>query len=110
VLALIAPLAAYLVQFAISRHREYLADASGVELTRNPLGLAHALEKIAADPRPLRVANRATAHLYIANPLKRKKTKDSAGLFDTHPPIQKRIAILRAMAHDAGEPSEAQQA
>jgi heat shock protein HtpX len=110
VLALIAPLAAYIVQFSISRHREYLADASGVELTRNPLGLAHALEKIANDPRPLRVANRATAHLYIANPLKSKKAKQSAGLFDTHPPIQKRIAILRAMAHDTGEPAEAPQA
>jgi heat shock protein HtpX len=111
VLALLAPLAAYVVQFAISRHREYLADASGVELTRNPLGLAHALEKISADPRPLRVANRATAHLYIANPLKGKKAKESAGLFDTHPPIQKRIAILLAMAHQTeGETAEAPQA
>ena len=99
VLAILAPLAAWLVQLAISRRREYLADASGVELTRNPLGLAHALQKIAADPRPLAVANRATAHLYIANPLKGKKLKESAGLFDTHPPIQKRIEILLAMAH-----------
>jgi heat shock protein HtpX len=86
------------VQFAISRRREYLADASGVELTRNPVGLASALEKIAADPDPLKTANRATAHLYIANPLRGKKDKERAGLFDTHPPIQKRIAILRAMA------------
>jgi heat shock protein HtpX len=98
VLAVLAPFAAWLVQLAVSRHREYLADVSGVELTRNPLGLAHALQKIAADPRPLRVATRATAHLYIANPLKGKKLKDSAGLFDTHPPIQKRIEILHAMA------------
>jgi heat shock protein HtpX len=99
VLAILAPIFAWMVQMAISRHREYLADASGVELTRNPLGLAHALQKIAGDPRSLRVATRATAHLYIANPLKGKKTKESAGLFDTHPPIQKRIDILLAMAH-----------
>ena len=99
VLAILAPLAAYSVQFAISRRREYLADASGVELTRNPLGLARALNDIAADPRPLRAANRATAHLYIANPLKNKKTKEVSGVFDTHPPIQKRIGILLEMAH-----------
>jgi heat shock protein HtpX len=99
VLAILAPFFALMVQMAVSRHREYLADASGVELTRNPLGLAHALQKIAGDPRSLRVATRATAHLYIANPLKGKKDKDSAGLFDTHPPIQKRIEILLAMAH-----------
>jgi heat shock protein HtpX len=99
VLAILAPLAAYSVQFAISRRREYLADASGVELTRNPLGLARALNDIAADPQPLRHANRATAHLFIANPLKSKKTKEVSGVFDTHPPIQKRIAILLDMAH-----------
>ncbi len=99
VFAILAPFFALMVQMAISRHREYLADASGVELTRNPLGLAHALQKISGDPRSLRVATRATAHLYIANPLKGKKTKESAGLFDTHPPIQKRIDILLAMAH-----------
>jgi heat shock protein HtpX len=99
VLAILAPLAAYSVQFAISRRREYLADASGVELTRNPLGLARALNDIAGDPQPLRHANRATAHLYIANPLKNKKDKEVAGVFDTHPPIQKRIAILLEMAH-----------
>jgi len=99
VLAILAPLAAYSVQFAISRRREYLADASGVELTRNPLGLARALSDIAGDPQPLRHANRATAHLYIANPLKNKKTKEVSGVFDTHPPIQKRIAILLEMAH-----------
>jgi heat shock protein HtpX len=101
VLAILAPIAAYIVQFAISRRREYLADASGVELTRNPLGLASALEKIAADPEPLKAANRATAHLYIANPLRGKKAKEVAGLFDTHPPIQKRIAILTGMAQGA---------
>jgi heat shock protein HtpX len=99
VLAILAPLAAYSVQFAISRRREYLADASGVELTRNPLGLARALNDIAADPRPLSHANRATAHLYIANPLKNKKDKEVSGVFDTHPPIQKRIGLLLEMAH-----------
>jgi heat shock protein HtpX len=98
-LAILAPLAALVVQFSVSRHREFLADASGVELTRNPAGLASALEKIAADPRPLRHATRATQHLYIANPLKKKKLKETAGLFDTHPPIGERIAILRAMEH-----------
>jgi heat shock protein HtpX len=97
VLAILAPLAAYAVQFAVSRRREYLADASAVELTRNPLGLARALTRIAADPAPLRHANRATAHLYIANPL--KKTKEVTGVFDTHPPIQRRIAVLLEMAH-----------
>lgn len=97
VLAVLAPLAAYAVQFAVSRRREYLADASAVELTRNPLGLARALHTIASDPRPLRSANRATAHLYIANPL--KKAKEATGVFDTHPPIRQRIAVLLEMAH-----------
>jgi heat shock protein HtpX len=97
VLAILAPLAAFAVQFAVSRRREYLADASAVELTRNPLGLARALARIASDPAPLRHANRATAHLYIANPL--KKTKEVTGVFDTHPPIQQRIAVLLEMAH-----------
>jgi heat shock protein HtpX len=113
VLAIVAPIFAYLVQFAISRRREYLADASGVELTRNPIGLASALQKIAADPDPLKTANRATAHLYIANPLRNKKAKATAGLFDTHPPIQERIRILREMAYEhdpippVGEPAKA---
>ncbi len=97
VLAILAPMAAYAVQFAVSRRREYLADATAVELTRNPLGLARALTRIASDPSPLRHANRATAHLYIANPL--KKTKQVTGVFDTHPPIQQRIAVLLGMAH-----------
>ena len=97
VLAILAPLAAYAVQFAVSRKREYLADASAVELTRNPLGLARALNRIAADPGKLRHANRATAHLYIANPL--KKSKEVTGVFDTHPPISERIKILLTMAH-----------
>ncbi len=94
-LAVLAPLSVRLVQLAISRRREYLADASAVEITRDPLGLARALEKIDGDPRPVAVTNRATAHLYIANPIKRAS---GDGLFDTHPPIEKRIAVLRAMA------------
>ena len=97
VLAILAPLAAYSVQFAVSRRREYLADASAVELTRNPLGLARALYAIAADSAKLRHANRATAHLYIANPL--KKSKQVTSVFDTHPPIQQRIKVLLDMAH-----------
>jgi heat shock protein HtpX len=97
VLAIVAPLAAYAVQFAVSRRREFLADASAVELTRNPLGLARALDRIAADTRRPRHANRATAHLYIANPY--KKAKAVTGVFDTHPPIAERIKILLAMAH-----------
>jgi heat shock protein HtpX len=100
-LALLAPLAAYAVQFAISRRREYLADGSAVELTRNPLGLARALHRIARDPAPLRRANRATAHLYIANPL--RKQREVAGLFDTHPPIEARISVLLTMAHAGPE-------
>ena len=96
-LAIAAPLAASMVQLAISRRREYLADASGVELTRNPLGLARALDKIAADPQPLLHANRATAHLFIANPL--RKTREKTGAFDTHPPIRQRITLLLEMAH-----------
>ena len=97
VLAILAPLAAYAVQFAVSRKREYLADATAVELTRNPLGLARALNRIAADTGKLKHANRATAHLYIANPL--KKSKAVTGVFDTHPPISERIKILLEMAH-----------
>jgi len=98
VMAVLAPIAARMVQLAISRRREYLADASAVELTRNPNGLANALQKIADDQEVLEAANRATAHLYIAQPIK-KFEKRSRGLFDTHPPIQERIKILRAMAN-----------
>ena len=93
-LSLLAPLAATLVQLAISRKREFLADASGALLTRYPEGLARALEKISADPTPMRHANRATAHLFITNPFKGKKI---AALFQTHPPIEERIKVLREM-------------
>ena len=94
ILAILSPLIATLIQLAISRKREFLADADGALLTRYPEGLASALEKIAADPTPLKVANQATAHLYIANPFKGKKIST---LFMTHPPIEERIKILRGM-------------
>jgi len=95
-LAVLTPIIATLIQLAVSRQREYLADASGALLTRYPPGLASALRKIAADTEPLEVANKATAALYIANPL-----KDAPAffdhLFDTHPPIEERIKRLEAM-------------
>lgn len=94
VLSILAPIAAVLMQLAISRKREFLADASGALLTRYPEGLARALEKISGDTEKLKVANRATAHLFIANPFKGKKI---AKLFMTHPPIAERIAKLRNM-------------
>lgn len=97
VMAIVAPIVARMVQLAISRKRELLADVSGVELTRNPTGLANALQKIADDQEVLEVANRATAHLYIANPIK-KFEKRASGMFSTHPPIEDRIRILKAMA------------
>lgn len=95
-LAIIAPIAAQVIHFAISRQREYLADASGVLLTRNPDALARALEKIASDPDPLEAANKATAHLYINNPL-REHQSFLNNLFTTHPPIEERVRLLRAM-------------
>jgi heat shock protein HtpX len=96
ILAIIAPFFARAVQLAVSRQREYLADASGVELTRNPVGLERALAKIASDKEPLEVANRATQHLYIVNPIK-KLDSSSRGLFSTHPPIVDRINRLRSL-------------
>ena len=96
--ALVAPLAAQLIQMAVSRRREFLADASGALLTRYPEGLAQALEKIAASKTPSPTASTATAHLYFANPLGNKKVGSWVlGLFNTHPPIEERIKILRAM-------------
>ncbi|MBU4098889.1 M48 family metallopeptidase [Patescibacteria group bacterium] len=98
VFAIIAPLVALLIQLAISRKREFLADASGTLLTRYPEGLARALEKISSDPRPLHGATSATAHLFIVNPFKGKGFQGwFAGLFNTHPPIEERIKILRSM-------------
>jgi heat shock protein HtpX len=96
VLAILAPLFARLLQLSISRQREFLADATAIRLTRNPKGLADALQKISGDNEVLEVANRATAHLYIVNPIK-KFEKRSKGLFSTHPPIEERIQILRAI-------------
>lgn len=94
ILSILAPFAAMLMQLAISRKREFLADASGALLTRHPEGLARALEKISADNEPLEAANRATAHLYISNPFKGKKMSK---LFMTHPPIEERVARLRGL-------------
>jgi len=96
VMAILSPLIAQLIRLAISRKREFLADASGAMLTRYPPGLASALRKIAADREPLEVANQATAHLYIVNPLKDIKG-DVNKLFSTHPPIEERIAALEKM-------------
>jgi len=99
ILALLSPLIARLLKLAISRRREFLADASAVMLTRQPDGLARALEKIAADKEPLEAANKATAHLYIANPLKNRHDKIGwfANMFNTHPPVKERIKALKEM-------------
>ncbi len=97
ILAILAPIAATLIQLAISRKREFLADASGALLTRYPEGLASALEKIAKDKEPLEVANKATAHMYFENPLKDYSGKINS-LFSTHPPVEERIKALREMA------------
>jgi len=95
-LALLSPLISQLVRLAISRRREFLADADGALLTRYPPGLASALRKLAADTEPLEAANKATAHLYIVNPLKDIKGTVNK-LFSTHPPIEERIAALEKM-------------
>jgi heat shock protein HtpX len=96
VLAALSPFIATIIQLAISRKREFLADASGAMLTRYPPGLASALRKISADPEPLEAANKATAHLYIVNPLKNVRGAVNR-LFSTHPPIEERIAALEKM-------------
>jgi heat shock protein HtpX len=96
ILAVLSPLIAQLIRMAVSRKREFLADASGALLTRYPPGLASALRKIAADKEPLEAANKATAHLYIVNPLKDIKGSVNK-LFSTHPPIEERIAALEKM-------------
>ncbi len=99
ILALLSPLVAQLIQLAVSRRREFLADASGVAMTKNPEALVRALQKISSDTEPLEAANKATAHLYIANPLKNRHDTIGwfSGLFATHPPVEKRIAALRAL-------------
>jgi heat shock protein HtpX len=98
---LLAPLIARLVAMAVSREREYLADASGSELTRNPLALASALEKIDAAVAPTPSIKQGVAHLCIADPRGAVKEGEGgiAGLFATHPPISKRIALLKEMAY-----------
>ena len=99
IMAILAPIIAALIQLAISRKREFLADASGTLLTRNPDSLADALLKISSDKEPLEAANKATAHLYIVNPLKNQKNAIGwfANLFNTHPPIEERVKALRVM-------------
>ena len=98
VMAILAPIVATLIQLAVSRKREFLADASGVLLTRYPQGLAAALQKISFDREPLEVANRGTAHLYIVNPLKGRDVAGfMANMFNTHPPIEARIKALQEM-------------
>ncbi|MBU1256827.1 M48 family metalloprotease, partial [Patescibacteria group bacterium] len=96
ILTLLSPLIANLIKLAISRRREFLADASAVKLTRYPAGLASALKKISQDTEPLEAANKATAHLYISNPL--KNTHGAIGwfskAFNTHPPVAERIKAL----------------
>jgi heat shock protein HtpX len=97
---ILAPIAAQMIQMAISRKREFLADASGALLTRYPEGLASALEKIQQYSQPMRRANNATAHLFIADPFgnqKKSLTQKISGLFQTHPPAAERIKILREM-------------
>jgi len=102
VAAILAPIMAYLLYFALSRRREYLADAGSARLTRYPEGLARALEKIAADSAPqLAAANKATAPMYIANPFKKARATKLSDLTSTHPPISERIRILRNMTHGA---------
>ena len=96
VLAILAPIASRLVQLAVNRQREYLADASSVELTRNPHGIERALAKISADQEVLEVANRATQHMYFTNPIKKFEER-SKGLFSTHPATVDRINRLRKL-------------
>ncbi len=97
-LTVLSPIIAKLMQMALSRQREYLADASAAEITRQPSALATALEKLAKDREPLEAANKATAHLYVVNPFKGKDVGGwFVGLFQTHPPIEERIRRLQKM-------------
>jgi len=102
-LSIISPIIGRLVMLAASRRREGLADVSAVELTRNPLGLAGALRKIADDPEVLEVANKATQHLYIVNPIKAYEER-SRSMWDTHPPLGERIRVLEELAGASGAP------
>src|SRR3989344_2349917 len=99
IFAILSPIIAQLIQLAISRRREFVADAGSVEITRQPQGLISALEKIASDTEPLEAANKATAHLYIVNPFKERTNKAVAAfakLFNTHPPVSERIKVLQS--------------
>jgi heat shock protein HtpX len=98
VFAILAPILAKIIQLALSRQREYLADAGAVELTRNPEGIASALEKLSGDREVLEVANRATAPLYIVQPILKASSRDEKGsLFSTHPPIVQRVERIRSL-------------
>jgi heat shock protein HtpX len=99
VLAIVAPLVSRFIQLAVNRQREYLADASAIELSRNPYGLERALAKIAGDAEVLEVANRGTQHMYFTNPIKKFEER-SSGLMSTHPPIIDRINRLRQLTGD----------
>jgi len=108
-LAILAPILSHLIAMAVSREREYLADASSVEFTRNPRALLRALEHIAQIESPLKEGVRGTAHLFIVNPLKSDVEDDGgffANLLSTHPPLKRRIARLRAMLGGAESASE----
>jgi heat shock protein HtpX len=112
VLLLLAPLFAQLLQFAISRRREYLADADGVFLTRYPPGLINALEKLKEDQTVVRTASRATAHLWIESPIARAKSEGGSKqgawlnrMFDTHPPLDERIKALKDSSLGYAEPT-----
>ncbi len=101
IFAILSPIVGTLIQLAISRRREFVADAGSVAITRQPQDLISALQKISEDPETLRSANKATAHLYIENPFKKKghgKVGWFSGIFDTHPPITERIKALKSMA------------
>jgi heat shock protein HtpX len=109
VLSILAPIVARFVQLAVNRQREYLADASSVQLTRNPYGLERALAKISADPEVLEVANRATQHMYFTNPIKKFEER-ATGLFSTHPATLDRINRLRELTGEKPlDPAEAEQ-
>ena len=98
ILAILSPIIAKMIQLAVSRQREYLADASGAMITRYPEGLARALEKIKADKEPLEAANKATAHMYIENPLRNERNGSWLNkMFSTHPDVNDRIDRLRSM-------------
>ena len=97
IVAVLAPIGALLIQLAISRQREYLADASGALLTRYPEGLANALQKISKDSTPMRKARTSTAHLWISSPFKKGFDSKIGGLFQTHPPVEERIARLKGL-------------